>query len=382
MKISLCFCMFAHLQALSVSRDHDYLHTERTGRVVKLIDDAQSACPEFKDLLVDYNTASVDQQRLEMMVIKGQILSLAAIKDNDSLFQYYTGLPSYSVFVSLLQFLLPVAQDMQYVSSSDRVHSSMKFGTKPGKPRSLNLDEELFFTLVRLRLGLPSKDMARRIGISESTLSVIFNTWVVLLAKELEQICCMPVKSIYDKQAQCFNNFDNVRIVLDCTEVFSQTPGALSAHKQMHSNYKHHSTIKFLVGMSPSGAITYVSSMWGGRASDKLITQESDRLLMSLKPGDKVMVDRGFTIAKELPDGVTLLIPPFKNRQSGQFTKQQLDFSEKLSVARIHVERAMRAIKECQILATEVKMAMINNYENIFKACAYLVNFKKPFLKV
>ena len=52
--------------------------------------------------------------------------------------------------------------------------------------------------------------------------------------------------------------------------------------------------------MSPSGAITYVSSMWGGRAGDKLITQESDKLLMSLKPGDKVMVDRGFTIAKEL----------------------------------------------------------------------------------
>ena len=122
--------------------------------------------------------------------------------------------------------------------------------------------------------------------------------------------------------------------------------------------------------------------MWGRRASDKNITTESEQLLASLKPGDKVMVDRGFTITKDLPEGVTMLIPPFKNQNTGQFSKEQLEYSEKISAARIHVERAMRAIKECQILATEVKLAMINNYENIFKACTYLVNFKRPFLKL
>src|ERR1043165_4585953 len=176
----------------------------------------------------------------------------------------------------------------------------MRFRNKPGRSRALSLEEEFFVTLVRLRLGLPSKVLARRFGIAESTLSVIFNTWVILLSKELEQICCMPSKDQNSlKQADCFQNFDNVRIVLDCTEVFSQTPGSLSAHRHMHSNYKHHSTVKFLVGMSPSGAIIYISSMWGGRASDKKITSESEQLLMSLKPGDKVMVDRGFTIARE-----------------------------------------------------------------------------------
>ena len=74
-------------------------------------------------------------------------------------------------------------------------------------------------------------------------------------------------------QAACFDNCINVRIVLDCTEVFSQTPGALETHIQVHSNYKHHGTITFLVGMSPSGAIIYVSDKWGGRTSDQKITQ-------------------------------------------------------------------------------------------------------------
>ena len=114
----------------------------------------------------------------------------------------------------------------------------------------------------------------------------------------------------------------------------------------------------------------------------KKITSESDIFMEALDAGDEVMVDRGFTIAGDLPPGVKLLIPPFKNKQTGQFTAEQLEYSEKISVARIHVERAMRAIKEFRLLETEVKVAMMNNYENIFKACAFLVNFKRPFLKL
>lgn len=369
-------------QALdTVHHDHDYLTTKRGGRVALMFDEMRSQCPEIEDFLVDYSEAKQCQKTLQK--VQGQLLSLHSIRDNPGVFRYYTGLPSYGVFLALYNYLAPVSQQMQYVATSAHAHNAMRFHSKPGPPRRLSLEEEFFATLVRLRLGLPLKDLARRFGIAESTFCVIFNTWVILLAKELEQICCMPpVSNIAVKQAGCFHNFDNVRIVLDCTEVFSQTPSSLAAHQHMHSNYKHHSTVKFLVGMSPSGAVIYVSSMWGGRASDKKITSESDKLLMSLQPGDKVMVDRGFTIAKELPDGVTLIIPAFKSRNTGQFTKAQLEYSEKISVARIHVERAMRAIKECQILATEVKVAMISNYENIFKACAYLVNFKLPFLKV
>ena len=134
--------------------------------------------------------------------------------------------------------------------------------------------------------------------------------------------------------------------------------------------------------MSPGGAIIFISDMWGGRASDKKITKESHKLLASLDAGNEVMVDRGFTIAEDLPPGVKLIIPPFKNKKGQQFTSEQLEFSERLSAARIHVERAMRAIKECRILEFEAKLAMINTYENIFKACAYLVNFKQQFLKV
>ena len=111
------------------------------------------------------------------------------------------------------------------------------------------------------------------------------------------------------------------------------------------------------------------------------ITAEASNLLQNLKEGESVMVDWGFTIAQNLPKDVSLLIPHFENRVTGQFTKDQLEYSEKLAVARIHVERAMKAITDFRILEHKVRLSMIKNFENVFKVCAYLVNFKKTFFK-
>jgi hypothetical protein len=45
----------------------------------------------------------------------------------------------------------------------------------------------------------------------------------------------------------------------------------LYARAQTWANYKHNNTIKFLVSVTPTGAISYVSKAFGGRTSDKVI---------------------------------------------------------------------------------------------------------------
>ena len=80
----------------------------------------------------------------------------------------------------------------------------------------------------------------------------------------------------------------------------------------MWSEYKHHYTIKALVAITPTGAISYVSPSYGGRAADIFIVKDSG-FLNYLVPYDEVMADRGFRIGEELMlRMVSLCIPPGK----------------------------------------------------------------------
>jgi len=69
----------------------------------------------------------------------------------------------------------------------------------------------------------------------------------------------------------------------------------LDSRGETYSNHKSHNTCKYLVAIAPCGLIMFVSSAYGGRESDKFITQDCD-ILDKLLPNDKVMADRDFTI--------------------------------------------------------------------------------------
>ena len=72
------------------------------------------------------------------------------------------------------------------------------------------------------------------------------------------------------------------------------------------SNYKHTNTIKYLIGISPAGAVTFLSHGWGGRISDKQLTIESGFLdLLNFR--DSIIADRGFLIAEEVATSEAVL---------------------------------------------------------------------------
>ena len=62
-------------------------------------------------------------------------------------------------------------------------------------------------------------------------------------------------------------------VIIDCFEIFIERATNLKARAQTWSNYKHHNTIKFLIGIAPQGAVTYISKGWGGRVSDVYLTE-------------------------------------------------------------------------------------------------------------
>ena len=160
--------------------------------------------------------------------------------------------------------------------------------------------------------------------------------------------------------------YPTTRCIVDATEIFIGMPANPSAQQLTFSSYKNHNTLKVLIGITPSGVISFVSDLYGGNISDKKLTQMSG-LLSLLEPGDAIMADRGFTIGDILPQGVTLNMPPRMN-ESGQLTESERTTTRRVASVRIHVEHAMERIKNYHILHN-VPNSMHNRINHIFCMC-------------
>ena len=115
--------------------------------------------------------------------------SLESIANDDTKVMFYTGFPSYDHLKICFDFLGPATKQLIYRDSKRVFDQSNK-----GRPRSLPPMEEFFLTLVRLRLGLLEQDIAYRFGVSQSTVSRIFTTWINFLYIQFRQIPLWPPK--------------------------------------------------------------------------------------------------------------------------------------------------------------------------------------------
>ena len=101
------------------------------------------------------------------------------------------------------------------------------------------------------------------------------------------------------------------RIIIDATEFAVERPLSLLSQACTFLAYKNKNTTKVLIGITPSGVISFVSEAYEGSISDRKLVKVSE-LLDKLEPGDEVVADKGFMIQDLLiPRGVCLNIPPF-----------------------------------------------------------------------
>ena len=121
--------------------------------------------------------------------------------------------------------------------------------------------------------------------------------------------------------ADCFKEkYTDTIVIIDYTEIKLQIPSSLVLNSQTFSHYKSANTLKGLVGITPHGLVTFVSSLFTGCMSDVEITRLCG-ILDLLEEGCSVMADKGFTIEKYLQQkNVMLNIPPFWTADRTQFT--------------------------------------------------------------
>ncbi|XP_056451867.1 uncharacterized protein LOC130386972 [Gadus chalcogrammus] len=243
---------------------------------------------------------------------------------------------------------------------------------------SMNLKDHLLIVLMKLRLGLCNKDIAFRFNVTESDISNILRSWLPVMSATLKPLIKWPSKhAVLKNMPKCFKpKYKHCRCIIDCTEIFINRPTNLTSRAQTYSNYKSHNTIKYLIGMSPSGAISFLSAGWGGRVSDKQITAESGFYDL-LEHNDEILADRGFTIRDELATrGATLRIPHFTKGKK-QLSAQEVDISRRLSNVRIHIERIIGRWKNFKILTTIIPLTQVDLLDDIVIVCGALTNLCK-----
>ncbi|XP_069105937.1 uncharacterized protein [Argopecten irradians] len=298
------------------------------------------------------------------------------IKDDDKATRFYTGLPSFAVFLWLFNYLLPKAEKMTFWGGKNSATTDRQRPMKTSVP----LIDQFLAVMIRLKVGLFVQDISDRFCISKTTFSNMFVTWICLLYEELKLINVFPSKELVKQTTpSVFKPFKNVRIILDCTEIFIQRSSSLINQNLTFSNYKHHNTLKFLIGITPSGVISFVSEAWGGRISDRQIVIESG-LLDLLEPGDNVMADKGFTIADLLKERLcTLNIPPFKGK-SNQFTIKEVFETQEIAQVRIHVERSIGRVKNFHLFDGVLHFSLAPIASKCFQVACWLTNFDVPLV--
>lgn len=244
--------------------------------------------------------------------------------------------------------------------------------------RSLILCDEFFLTLSRLHGGLLEEDLADRFNVSLATVSRIFLAWINLLYFVLGSINIWPSRACVDHHMpfEIKKIFSSVRVIIDCTEIFTQKPSSLVGNSQLYSSYKSHTTFKSLIGIAPHGPVIFVSNLYSGSISDVELTKKCG-LLDLLEPGDGVMADKGFTIGKLLEERNCSLIIPHFLQARGQFSTHEIQNNDTITTFRVHVERAIRRVKENRILQGILPLTMLGSANQIWTVCCLLTNFRK-----
>ena len=302
---------------------------------------------------------------------------------NDRQVRFFTGIQKISVFNALHSVLKPFIPKLTYWRGSNQVHSSkVRKGMKTNFSKITSRDQFLL-VLMRLRLGLLTHDLAERFQVSEGTISSIFATWVRFLGKILHDalVVWLPKETILSNMPSMFHSrHKKTRCIIDYTEIFIERPKSLDAQATTWSNYKKHNTFKFLIGISPTGYIMFVSDCYGGRATDQFICQDSG-FYNNLEYGDEIMADRGFQIQEDLLHHYCTLSVPPGARVKSQMTKLECKKTKEIANLRIHVERAINRMKTFRILKNIFPLTLLPLADDIVRSCAAHCNIQPPLLK-
>ena len=259
--------------------------------------------------------------------LRAHTLDEESFRDNDEKVCFFTGIPKWEVLLVLLTYLKPQLSTASW--------------------RTLTPFQQLLLTLMQLRLNLSGQDLAYRFNVHSSTVSRTFTYVIEVLCTRLKPLIFWPNRDNLQKTMPMDfrKHCPSCAVIIDCFEIFIERPMNLLARAQTYSSYKHHNTVKYLIGITPQGTVSFISDGWGGRVSDKHLT-ENCGLLNHLIPGDTVLADRGFDIQDSVGICCARVAIPAFTKGKKQLTGIDVEQTRRIANVRIHVERVIGFIRQ------------------------------------
>lgn len=312
-------------------------------------------------------------------------ITAEVLECSDEKTRLYTGFVNFAMFMLMFNCLKKHgAEKLNYWDGEKQSMGPKTYHEegrqKPGRKRRLRAIDEFLMVMMKLRLGLLQEQLGDIFKVSTSTVSRIFNTWINFMFDHCKGLVPYPsAEQIKFNIPRSFHNYPDCQIIIDCTEFFTERPSKLSDQWKTWSEYKHHNTFKLLVGVTPSGMVNYISRLWGGRASDRHIT-DNDGFVYVLHNNMSVMADKGFTIDDLLPHDIKLNVPP-RIPTKRPLTESEFFLTSNIASVRIIVEMKMEQIKNYRYLQGVLPLSEAHLAEQIIYVCTSLTNLLPPLFK-
>ena len=284
---------------------------------------------------VDLQSATSQLTETKKKLNSLQFTQESFVNNNDRT-KFYTGLPNFSILIHIFNLVSPFI--------------------KSGPTTSLTKFQQFILVLMRMRLDSLLQDLANRFGISMATVSRIFERWIDVMYIRLKFLILWSEREELQRTMPLVfkQNFGNiVAVIIDCFEIFIDRPSSLIARAMTWLNYKHHNTVKYLIGITPQGSVSFISNGWGGRVSDKFITEHC-KFLNNLLPGDIVLADRGFDITDIVGIHQAKLYIPAFTKGKKQLSAKEVEETRKIANVRIHVERVIGLVRRKYVILQSI----------------------------
>lgn len=133
-------------------------------------------------------------------------------------------------------------------------------------------------------------------------------------------------------------------MIIDCFEIPIDRQTSLKAHAATWSNYKQKNTVKYSIGITPQGVISFISVGFGERCSDNYVTETSG-IFNNLIPGNVLLANRDFNSLNSVGFFCSKLVLPASARGIKQLNPVYVESSNKIPSLSSHVERVIGKTK-------------------------------------